>query len=146
MKLTSSAFTNNSNLPAQYTCDGAGTNPPLRISDVPTNAQSLVLIMDDPDALAGTFVHWLVWNIEPQPIEIEENSLPNGAISGTNSARRTGYVPPCPPSGTHHYVFKLYALDIKLDLTPNAGKDNLEQAMQGHILDSVELISLYSRQ
>lgn len=146
MNLTSTAFTNNSILPSQYACDGAGFNPPLQISEVPTNAQSLVLIMDDPDAPAGTYVHWLVWNIDPQTKEILSDSLPNGAISGTNSAGRTDYVPPCPPSGSHRYIFKLYALDTKIDLTPNAGKDNLEQSMQGHVLDSVELIGLYSRQ
>jgi len=145
MKLTSAGFLNNSNLPAKYTCDGQKINPALQISEVPALAQSLVLIFEDPDAPAGTFVHWLVWNIDPKTIEIAENSLPEGAKQGLTSAGRTGYVPPCPPSGIHHYTFKLYALDTVLNLTPNAGKDNLEQAMHGHILDSAELISLYSR-
>lgn len=145
MKLTSSAFTHNSNLPAKYSCDGQGINPPLQIADIPANAQSLVLIFDDPDAPAGTFVHWLVWNIEPQTTTIAENSVPNGAALGSNSARKSSYFPPCPPSGTHHYVIKLYALDIKLDLVAGANKTVLEQAMQGHILDSAELIGLYQR-
>jgi len=145
MKLTSSAFTSNTNLPAKYTCDGQGINPPLLISEVPTNAQSLALISDDPDAPSGTFVHWLVWNIDPKTTEIKENSVPVGSNLGKTSAGRTGYIAPCPPSGTHRYTFKLYALDIKLDLTPNAGKDNLDKTMQGHILDSAEIIGLYQR-
>jgi hypothetical protein len=145
MKLSSEAFLNNSNLPVKYTCDGQNINPALQISEMPDLAQSLVLIFEDPDAPAGIFVHWLIWNIDPKTTEIAENSLPEGAKQGLTSAGRTGYVPPCPPSGTHHYIFKLYALDTVLNLTPNAGKDNLEQAMQGHILDSAELISLYSR-
>jgi Raf kinase inhibitor-like YbhB/YbcL family protein len=105
----------------------------------------LALIVDDPDAPSGTFVHWLVWNIDPQTKSIAANTIPAGAKQGTTSAGKTGYVAPCPPSGSHHYIFKLYALDTMLDLTPNAGKDNLEQAMQGHTLDSAELISLYKR-
>jgi len=145
MKITSPAFTNNSNLPNKYTCDGQGINPPLIIAEVPANAQSLALISDDPDAPMGTYVHWLVWNIDPKTTKIKENSIPQGASLGKTSAGTTGYVAPCPPTGTHRYFFKLYALDIKLDLTPNAGKDNLEKAMQGHILDSAELISLYKR-
>ncbi|MCX6746288.1 MAG: YbhB/YbcL family Raf kinase inhibitor-like protein [Candidatus Parcubacteria bacterium] len=146
MKLTSSAFTHNSNLPSQFTCDGQGINPALEISDVPAAAKSLALIFDDPDAPLGTFVHWLVWNIDPKTETIASNSIPAGAKQGTTSANKTGYFPPCPPSGDHRYVFKLFALDTLLNLTPNAGKDNLEQAMQGHILDSAELIGLYKRQ
>ena len=145
MKLTSSAYKQNKNIPSQYTCDGQGINPPLEISEVPSAAKSLALIVDDPDAPSGTFVHWLVWNMEPQTKSIAANTIPAGAKQGTTSAGKTGYFPPCPPSGTHRYVFKLYALDIMLDLTPNAGKDNLEQAMQGHTLDSAELIGLYKR-
>ncbi len=146
MKISSSAFINNSNLPAKYTCDGQGINPPLIISDIPPNTQSLALIVDDPDAPSGTFVHWVVWNIDPKTTEIIENSVPNGANLGKTSFGTTGYGSPCPPSGTHHYYFKVYALDVKLDLTPNAGKDKLEQAMARHILDSAEIIGLYSRQ
>jgi len=146
MKLNSTAFSNNAALPAKYSCDGQRINPPLEISDVPANTQTLALIFDDPDAPAGTFVHWVIWNIDPKIAEIAENSTPVGAKQGTNSAGKTGYFPPCPPSGTHRYIFKLYALDTVLNLTPNAGKDNLEQAMQGHILDAAELIGLYSRQ
>jgi hypothetical protein len=146
MKLASSAFKQGENIPSQYTCDGANVNPPLQISDLPANTQSLALIMDDPDAPLGTWVHWTIWNIDPQTTEIKENSVPAGAIQGMTSFGRTGYGGPCPPSGSHHYFFKLYALDTKLDLTPNAGKDNLEQAMQNHILSYTELSGLYKRQ
>jgi len=145
MKLTSPAFTHNSNLPSQFTCAGQKINPPLEINEVPAAAKSLALIVDDPDAPVRTFVHWLVWNIDPKTETIASNSIPAGAKQGTTSAGKTGYFPPCPPSGTHRYVFKLFALDTMLNLTPNAGKDNLEQAMQGHILDSAELIGLYKR-
>jgi len=145
MKLISSAFKQGENIPSQYTCDGANVNPPLQISDLPANTQSLALIMDDPDAPIGTFIHWLVWNIDPQTTEIKENSVPSGATQGTTSFGHTGYGGPCPPSGSHHYFFKLYALDTMLDLTPNAGKDNLEQAMQNHILGHTELSGLYKR-
>jgi len=145
MKLTSPAFINNGELPARYTCDGQGINPPLIITGVPSQAQSLALISDDPDAPSGTFTHWLVWNIDPKTTEIKENSVPSGANLGKTSAGATGYVAPCPPTGNHRYFFKIYALDIKLDLTPNAGADNLERAMQGHILDSAEIIGLYQR-
>jgi len=145
MKLNSSAYKQGENIPSQFTCAGQGINPPLEISEVPALAKSLALIFDDPDAPSGTFVHWLVWNIGPQTKSIAANTIPAGAKQGTTSAGKTGYVAPCPPSGTHHYVFKLYALDTMLDLTPNAGKDNLEQAMQGHTLDSAELIGLYER-
>ncbi len=107
MKLTSPTFTNNSNLPTKYTCDGQGINPPLVISGVPANAQSLALISDDPDAPIGTFVHWLVWNIDSKITEIKENSIPQGASLGKTSAGTTGYVAPCPPSGTHRYFFKV---------------------------------------
>lgn len=145
MKLYSSAFEQNKNLPDKYTCDGQGINPPLEISGVPAGAKSLALIVEDPDAVRGTFIHWLVWNIDPKTASITVGSIPTGAIQGTTSAGKTGYVAPCPPSGTHRYIFKLYALDTMLDLTPNAGRDNLDQAMQGHTLDYAELIGLYQR-
>ena len=146
MKLSSPAFENNQAIPSQYSCDGQDINPPLKISEAPENAASLVLIMDDPDAPMGTWVHWLVWNINPQTTEIAENNVPAGAVEGTTSFGRTGYGGPCPPSGTHRYFFKIYALDTKLDLSIEADKEKLEEAMDGHILAQAELIGLYSRQ
>ncbi|MBD3360547.1 YbhB/YbcL family Raf kinase inhibitor-like protein [Candidatus Peregrinibacteria bacterium] len=146
MEITSTAFNNNENIPSKYTCDGQDINPPLQISGTPENAKSLVLIVDDPDAPAGTWIHWTVWNIDPKIIEIPENSVPAGAVEGETSFENTGYGGPCPPSGTHRYFFKLYALDIMLDLDQNAKSDDIYQVMEGHTVDSAELIGLFSRE
>ena len=145
MKITSSAFNSNDHLPGKFTCDGIGSNPPLQISDVPENAKSLALVMDDPDAPSGTFVHWVLWNIPPATAEIAEGSLPEKTVVGRNTLGENTFVPPCPPSGTHHYVFKLYALDTILNLSPATDQMALEQMMQNHILAQAELIGLYSR-
>lgn len=151
MKITSSAFENNSKIPSKYTCDGENINPPLIFSDVPANARSLVLIVDDPDApmgtasnAAGAFVHWILFNVDPSEKEIKENSTPISGVSGLTSAGRSSYVGACPPNGTHRYFFKLYALDTVLNLT-NPDKTTLEKEMQNHILNQAELIGLYSR-
>jgi hypothetical protein len=144
MKITSTAFENNGNLPSKYTCDGEGINPPLSFSEVPEAAQSLVLISDDPDAPSGTFVHWTIWNIDPKSTGIAENSIPAGTTQGINSYGKEGYGVPCPPTGVHRYYFKLYALDTKLYL-PSVRADSLEKAMIGHTLDKAELIGLYTR-
>jgi len=147
MKISSPAFENNGNIPAKYTCDGEGINPPLAISDVPESAKSLALIMDDPDApIAGGFVHWVAFNLDPVTSEIKENSKPLGGIEGMNSSGKTGYTPPCPPSGIHHYQFKFYALDAILDLTSSAKREDVEKAMEGHILDKALVVGLYQRQ
>ncbi len=143
MNLQSEAFSNNQTIPAKYTCDGGNVNPPLAISDVPQNAKSLVLIIDDPDAVNGAWSHWLVWNIDPSVREITENSVPIGATEGTTDFGRTGYGGPCPPSGSHRYFFKLYALDAVLDLSPDKEKKDLETAMDGHIIDQATIIGLY---
>jgi len=143
MKLTSLAFEHEEKLPQKYTCDGLGVNPPLTISDVPVDTQSLALIMEDPDAPSGLFVHWLVWNLDPKLTEIKEDGLPAGAEEGTTSYGKSGYGLPCPPSGSHHYVFRLYALDIMLDLSSSDDKRDLERAMAGHILDQAELVGVY---
>jgi Raf kinase inhibitor-like YbhB/YbcL family protein len=145
MKLTSSAFINNGELPAKYTCDGQGINPPLKIADVPSNTQSLVLIFDDPDAVSGTFIHWTIWNISAETMDIPEHDVPNNSVQGLTSAGSNSYVPPCPPSGTHRYTFKIFALDTKLNLIPNSDANTLESAMQEHILDSAEIIGLFKR-
>jgi len=145
MKLFSSAFENNQSIPSKYTCDGQDINPPLEISGVPENAQSLVLIIDDPDAPMGTWDHWLVWNINHSLTSIGENSVPKGAVQGKNSFGKQAYGGPCPPSGVHHYHFKLYALDTKFELDSSSEKRALEFAIQDHILDQTELIGLYQR-
>jgi len=115
-QITSPVFENNGFIPKKYTCDGVDINPQLLIANVPSETKSLALIVDDPDAPAGTWVHWVVWNISPQTHEIKENSVPNGANQGLNDFRKRSYGGPCPPSGTHRYFFKLYALDTILTL------------------------------
>ncbi len=145
MIIESTEFKNNENIPTKYTCDGEDINPPLLFNNVPEETQSLVLISDDPDAPMGTWVHWTVWNIDPKTREIAENSVPTGAIEGITDFGRTGWGGPCPPSGTHRYFFKLYALDIKLDLSSKTRKPQIEEAMAGHIIKEAELIGLYSR-
>jgi len=144
MKLTSPAFGNNGNIPPEFTCDGSDLSPQLDIADVPSNAKSLVLICDDPDAPVGTWDHWVVFNIEPSAKEIHKGSEPKGQ-PGNNSWNKTGYGGPCPPSGTHRYFFKLYALDTMLNLPQGSAKKQIEAAMQGHILAKTELIGLYKR-
>lgn len=147
MKITSPVFENNANIPSKYSCDGENINPPIEISDVPNEAKSLALIVDDPDApIVGGFVHWVAFNLGPGTKTLEENSKPDSGVEATNSAGKIGYASPCPPSGTHHYHFKLYALDAILNLDSSAKREDVEKAMQGHILDQAELIGLYKKQ
>jgi len=143
MQLTSPAFAHNSPLPVDYTCKGRAVSPPLAIHDVPETAKSLVLIMHDPDAAQGKdFLHWSVWNINPDTTEIAENSLPPGAAQGTNDWSSVTYGPACPPagSGLHHYMFDLYALDTTLNSANGAGLEELEIAMKDHILAVAQLV------
>ncbi|MEK6728137.1 MAG: YbhB/YbcL family Raf kinase inhibitor-like protein [Candidatus Omnitrophota bacterium] len=143
MKLTATEFKNNELMPKKFTCEGDDINPVLIIEGAPSNTKSLALIMDDPDAPMGTWVHWVVFNI-PVINRIEENSTPG--MQGSNNSGRNSYHGPCPPSGTHRYFFKIYALDKELDLALGASKGQLEKAMQGHILDKAELIGLYKKE
>jgi len=145
LNISSEAFKQNGQIPSKYSCDGADINPPLMIENVPTTAMSLALIVDDPDAPAGTWVHWVMWNINPSSKVIKENTVPQGAEQGMNDFRKRSYGGPCPPSGTHRYFFKLYALDSTLTLGPNTNKASLEKAMKGHVLAQSELIGLYKR-
>ncbi|MBP1748740.1 MAG: kinase inhibitor [Deltaproteobacteria bacterium] len=143
--IESTAFKNNSSIPKQYTCDGKDINPPLVIQNIPDGSKSLALIVDDPDAPVGIWVHWVVWNIDPGTKQIGENSVPAGAVQGRNDFRKTNYGGPCPPSGTHRYFFKLYALDTKLNLKNNSAKQDVEEAMKGHILGEAQTMGLYKR-
>jgi len=145
LKISSPAFAHNGSIPAKYTCDGADVSPPLVIGDIPAAAKSLALIIDDPDAPVGNWVHWVVWNIDPGAREIGEGKAPLRGIEGKNDWGRNGYGGPCPPSGTHRYFFKLYALDTTLNLGPTTTKKDLERAMDGHILARGQLIGLYKR-
>jgi Raf kinase inhibitor-like YbhB/YbcL family protein len=144
MKITSSAFQQGGNIPSKFSCDGANSNPPLQISDVPPGAKSLALIVDDPDAPSGLFTHWTVWNISPQMSTIAEGSTPKG-VQGTSDFGKPGYGGPCPPSGTHRYYFKIFALDRELDLRSGAKRSQLDAAMKGHVVGQGELMGRYSR-
>jgi Raf kinase inhibitor-like YbhB/YbcL family protein len=151
MKITSSAFANNGMIPSKYTCDGEDISPPLQWDGIPEGTKSIALICDDPDAPMGTFVHWVLYNLPAETTELAENmptdkELSNGARQGMTDFRKTGYGGPCPPSGTHRYFFKIYALDTKLDLAAGASKSQLLKAMEKHILAQGELVGKYKRQ
>lgn len=145
MTISSPVFLNNENIPEKYTCDGENINPPLSIGDVPADAATLALIVFDPDVEGGGFTHWVVWNINPELAEIDEDSVPPESAQGITDFETRGYGGPCPPSGTHRYFFTVYALDTVLELSPNSTKDDLEQAMIGNVLEKAELAGLYSR-
>lgn len=140
--ISSPAFSNQGDIPAKYTCEGEEINPPLQIDNIPEEAITLALIVEDPDAPRGTFDHWIVWNIEPK-LTIGENTNPG--ISGKNSGGKTGYYGPCPPSGSHRYYFNLFALDKKLDLPAGTDKKALQQAMQGHIIAKGSVMGRYQK-
>ena len=142
LTVKSPAFENNKLIPSKYTCDGEEVSPPLIVEGIPEKTKSLALIMEDPDAPAGLFIHWLVWNIPPTD-KIQENSVPG--TEGLNTNKKNSYHGPCPPGGTHRYYFKVYALDTHLNLSAFSEKEVLENAMQNHILAHGELIGLYRR-
>lgn len=143
LTVKSSAFANDALIPAKYTCDGQNINPELTIADFPKETKTLALVIEDPDAPKGTFDHWVMWNIPPGQ-KIRENSAPG--TQGKNGNKENKYYGPCPPSGTHHYHFKVYALDEELNLPDSTDKNKLMEAMQGHILAQGELIGRYQRQ
>src|SRR3989344_7681790 len=145
MKIKSLAFEHNGSIPSKYTCDGENVSPPLTIEAVPEHTKSLVLIVDDPDAPSKTWVHWVVYNIDPSIRTIEKNTVPEGSVLGITDFCSPGYDGPCPPRDTHRYFFKLYALDTVLTRSEDINKENVEHAMDGHILDQAELIGLYKR-
>lgn len=142
LEISSPAFQNDGLIPMKYTCDGDNYNPPLDIDKIPVEAKCLVLIVDDPDAPAGTWVHWIVWNI-PVTHHIRENEI--HGTEGINDFQRQKYGGPCPPSGLHRYFFKVYALDTLLNLPALTDKGSLEKAMSEHIIAFGELVGLYKR-
>jgi len=146
MKISSSAFKQNEKIPSKYTCDGENVNPPLSIQEVPAKAKCLVLICDDSDAPMGTWIHWVVWNIDPRLKDIKENSVPRGGVEGVTSFGNKKYGGPCPPSGEHRYFFKIYALKEKLDLSPDATMPEIEKEMEERILDQAKLMGVYERE
>lgn len=146
----SSAFAEGDKIPSDFTCDGADRSPPIEWANVPANAQSLAVIVDDPDAPAGDWVHWLLYDLPPALMRLPEGIPKEGKLSGGGFQGRTdfgslGYGGPCPPRGTHRYFFKVYALDAMLHLKPGVTKKELLQAMQGHILAEGQLMGTYAR-
>jgi Raf kinase inhibitor-like YbhB/YbcL family protein len=143
MKISSPAFQENGKIPKEYTCDGQNGNPPLHFDGIPLKTQSLALIVDDPDAPAGVWTHWVMWNINRETRDIAGKAVPKGALEGVNSFKKSVYGGPCPPSGSHRYFFKLYALDTQLRLQPGATKSDLLKAMKGHVIAEAETMGRY---
>jgi Raf kinase inhibitor-like YbhB/YbcL family protein len=144
MTVTSPVFTDGGAIPTQYGCRGESISPPLAISGVPREAKTLALIVTDPDAPGGTFTHWLVWNIPAADSSLAEGQAPGGS-EGQNDYGKRGYGPPCPPSGSHHYLFNLYALDASLTLDQGAQRGEVEKAISGHILAQGRIAGTYSK-
>ncbi len=150
MKITSSAFSRGEPIPPLYTCKGKDISPPLQWNEVPEKTESFVLISDDPDAPMGTWVHWVYYNIPDSvrelPERVDKNINPaSGGVQGITSFGRPGYGGPCPPSGTHRYFFKLYALNSTISPGSNAGKEEVLAAMKGHILAEAELMGTFRK-
>ena len=150
IKVTSSAFKEGEMIPGKYTCDGDDCSPPLGWSGIPGGTKSIALISDDPDAPMGDWVHWVAFNMPPDTKGLPENvpsaeKLDNGATQGRHGGGGIGYAGPCPPSGTHRYYFKIYALDKILELKAGATKRERLKAMEGHILAQGELMGRYKR-
>jgi len=150
ISVSSSAFQEGGMIPPKYTCDGNDLSVPLKWTAVPEGTKSIAVISDDPDAPVGTWVHWVMWNIPPAVRELAEGmptkpQLPDGSRQGISDFGRPGYGGPCPPSGTHRYYFKVYALDVTLDLPGTARKADMVKAMKGHILAEGQLMGKYSR-
>jgi Raf kinase inhibitor-like YbhB/YbcL family protein len=146
MKIESPEFEHESVMPPKFTCDGEDSAPPLKISGIPKDAKTLVLVVDDPDAPAGTWVHWTAWNIPAAETLELEGDLPAGSVEGVTSFGNTGYGGPCPPSGTHRYFFKVYALDAELELPSETMLDGIMAAMEGHVIEKARLVGTYARQ
>ncbi len=150
MELKSPVFAHGAPIPSEYACDGKDVSPPLSFTGTAQGARSLALIADDPDAPSGTWIHWVAWNIPPGTRSLPANlpkkdALQDGTRQGINDFQRAGYGGPCPPSGTHRYFFRLYALDAMLDLPATTTRKDLDRAMRGHILAQAELLGTYSR-
>ena len=150
LKLTSTAFNDGEMIPGKYTCDGANISPPLSWSGVPANAKTMALVCDDPDAPGKTWVHWVAYDLPTSTDSLPENvskdeKLPGGSKQGTNDFKKIGYGGPCPPSGTHRYYFKVYALDAETSLSAGATKDQLLKAIDGHIVAQGQLTGKYKR-
>ncbi len=152
MILISPSFNDGAPIPRKFSCEGGDINPELQIQNVPAGAKSLALILHDPDApdpdapRPGGFTHWVVWNIDPTTALIKQESIPPGSVEGHNGAGRNNYIGPCPPSGMHHYHFQLYALDGIIEIPAASDKNELEKAMEGHIIEQTELVGTYQKE
>jgi Raf kinase inhibitor-like YbhB/YbcL family protein len=144
MKVTSSAFRDGERIPQQYSRSDSDKSPPLHIEGIPAGARSLALIMDDPDAKRAPFTHWVMFNIDPKVVDINEDSVPTSAKQGANDWGQTEYSGPQPPSGEHRYLFKIFALDSKLDLPAGVKRSDLEREMSHHILDKSVLVGKFA--
>jgi Raf kinase inhibitor-like YbhB/YbcL family protein len=142
-EITSAAFKAGGTIPSRYSCDGENVSPPLSFAGAPADTRSLALVVDDPDAPVGTFTHWLAWGIDPGADGLDEGQA--APREGRNGFGTTGYAGPCPPRGRHRYFFRLHALDAELDLQPGADRDRLERALDGHVLETAELMGGYER-
>jgi Raf kinase inhibitor-like YbhB/YbcL family protein len=145
MKITSPVFKNGESIPEKYTCEGENISPPLDFIDVPSSAKSLVLMVEDPDAMAKPWVHWLIFNIPPNTKKFKENSIAEGAMEGLSNGNTFGYEGPCPPEGVHHYFFNLYALDTRLNISEATDRKAMLREMKGHIVAEAQLIGLYQK-
>ena len=146
MRLTSSAFTNEGIIPARFTCDAEDINPPLSWQDAPAGVRSFALVVDDPDAPLGTWTHWTLWNMPSSANSIGERQIPPGSVEGKTSFGRSGWGGPCPPSGTHRYFFRLYALDTTFEsLSASTTVSALMNTMKGHVMATAELMGRYQR-
>lgn len=146
MRINCPAFEEDKPIPSTFTCQGENHNPPLEFFDIPSDAQSLVLIMDDPDATMGTFTHWLIWNIPPHTLKFDEGLVPDDCEEGLNSSGQRGYMGPCPKSGNHRYFFKLYALNKRLSVSQDITKEQLEDEINSSLMDKAELMGTYQKQ
>jgi len=146
LAITSPQFGDRGNIPSKYTCDGEGKNPPLAFDNIPHETKSLALIVEDPDSVGKTWIHWVLFNVNPATSFIPEQSIPSRSIQGVNDFGKSGYGGPCPAKGTHRYCFKLFALDVVLEETEDVTREELGKAMEGHILEQAELVGLYSRE
>jgi Raf kinase inhibitor-like YbhB/YbcL family protein len=150
MRLTSPVFKHDGEIPSKYTCDGDDVSPPIEWSDIPSDARTLALICDDPDAPKKDFSHWVLFNIPPTAAALPEHvaarqELPDGSRQGKNDFGKVGYGGPCPPSGTHRYRFTLYAIDTELRVPQASSRNDVEAAMKGHVLETAQLTGAYTR-
>jgi Raf kinase inhibitor-like YbhB/YbcL family protein len=145
MTITSPAFTDGGSIPQKYTCNGTAVSPELDFGNVPPNAMSLALEVTDPDAPGGTFMHWLAWDIPTSVTRFKEDDVPAGIIQGLNGFGKNNYGSPCPPSGVHHYIFDLYALDNTLGLAASKGRPDFENAIKGHVVAHARLTGTYGK-